>query len=63
MPTVQIYNDSFSIPAETNMLTVSAGMTLQYGQFEKRLTRQKEIQRGTWANPICRKNTRNIQSE
>ncbi|MHC4881481.1 MAG: PA14 domain-containing protein [Planctomycetota bacterium] len=63
MPTVMTYNDIFTIPAETDMLTVSAGMTLQYGQFEKRLTRQKEIQRGTWANPICRKNTRNIQSE
>ncbi|MHC5183825.1 MAG: hypothetical protein ACYSPI_06075, partial [Planctomycetota bacterium] len=60
MPDVPTYNDSFSIPAEPNMLTVSAGMTIQYGQFEKRLTRQKEIQRGTWANPICRKNIRNI---
>jgi hypothetical protein len=60
MPAVPTYNDSFSIPAEADMLTVSAGMTIQYGQFEKRLTRQKEIQRGTWANPICRKNIRNI---
>ncbi|MHC4962146.1 MAG: hypothetical protein ACYTGA_08500 [Planctomycetota bacterium] len=60
---IWIFNDSFSIPAEVDMLTVSAGMTIQYGQFEKRLTRQKEIQRGTWANPICRKNTRNIPPE
>jgi hypothetical protein len=44
-------------------LTVSAGMTIQYGQFEKRLYRQKEIQRGTWANPICRKSTRNLPTE
>ncbi|MHC5173844.1 MAG: PA14 domain-containing protein, partial [Planctomycetota bacterium] len=62
-PYIWIFNDSFSIPAEVDMLTVSAGMTIQYGQFEKRLTRQKEIQRGTWANPICRKNTRNIPPE
>ena len=60
MPAAMTFNDTFSIPAETDMLTVSAGMTIQYGQFEKRLTRQKEIQRGSWANPICRKNARNI---
>ena len=63
MPSVMTFNDSFSIPGDVDMLTVSAGLTMQYGQFEKHLTRQKEIQRGIWANPICRKNARNIPSE
>ena len=62
-PDVWTFSDTFSIPVDCNILTVSAGMTIQYGQFEKRLTCQKEIQRGTWANPICRKDTRNLPSE
>jgi hypothetical protein len=55
----QTINDSFSIPAETEVLTVSAGLTIQFGQFEKRLYRQKVIQRGTWANPICHPEMKN----
>ncbi|MBN1765316.1 MAG: hypothetical protein JW860_08680 [Sedimentisphaerales bacterium] len=59
----QTIYDSFSIPAEAELLTISAGLTIQYGQFEKRLYQQKIIQRGTWANPICRQSVRNIQAE
>lgn len=59
MPSILTYNDSFSIPAGTDVLTVSAGLTIQYGQFEKRLYHQKVIQRGTWANPICLSDTKN----
>jgi hypothetical protein len=50
----QTINDNYSIPAGTEVLTVSAGLTIQYGQFEKRIYRQKFIQKGSWANPICR---------
>jgi len=55
----QTINDNYSIPAGTEVLTVSAGLTIQYGQFEKRIYRQKFIQKAAWANPICRKELRN----
>ncbi|MGA2916275.1 MAG: PA14 domain-containing protein [Sedimentisphaerales bacterium] len=47
------FSDSYSIPPESVMLTVSAGVTIKYGEFEKRLYALKMIQRGNWANPIC----------
>jgi hypothetical protein len=47
------FSDSYSIPPQAVMLTVSAGLTIKYGEFEKRLYAVKMIQRGNWANPIC----------
>ncbi|MCK5473586.1 MAG: hypothetical protein KAI59_06095 [Planctomycetes bacterium] len=55
----QTISDSYTVSSSTNVLTVSAGFTIEYGQFEKRLYRQKIIQRGDWANPLCRKEIRN----
>jgi len=38
---------------QSEFLTISAGLSVQYNDFEKRITAQKILQRGTWANPIC----------
>lgn len=37
----------------SEFLTISAGLTVKYNDFEKRITAQKILQRGDWANPIC----------
>jgi hypothetical protein len=55
----QIINHNFTIPSDADILTVSAAMTIKYGNFEKRLYRQKIIQRGSWANPICHQSMKN----
>lgn len=55
--TANIY-DSYTVPSQSKILSISAGITIQYGQFEKRLYDIEVIQRGNWANPICHREIR-----
>ncbi len=52
------FADSYTVPSQTVILTVSAGFTIQYGEFEKRIYALETIQKGSWANPICHRSTR-----
>jgi exo-beta-1,3-glucanase (GH17 family) len=47
------YLDNFSIPAGTQVATFGAGFTIRFGQFKKRITQQKIVLNGDWANPIA----------
>ncbi|GAG47266.1 unnamed protein product, partial [marine sediment metagenome] len=51
----EVITTGYTFPPETKILSVSAGVTVKYGDFEKRLYTLKTIQRGSWANPICHK--------
>jgi hypothetical protein len=52
------FSDSYSVSSQSKVLSISAGITIQYGQFEKRLYDVEIIQRGDWANPICHRDMR-----
>jgi len=44
--------DNFDIPLDTKVATFGAGFTIQYGTFKKRITAQKILTKGSWADPI-----------
>ena len=48
-----LYGLDINAQYPSEILTISAGLTVQYNAFEKRITAQKILQRGNWANPIC----------
>ncbi|MBA7688241.1 hypothetical protein ES703_96720 [subsurface metagenome] len=54
----EVITTGYAFPPETKILSVSAGITIKYGEFEKRLYVLKTIQRGNWANPICHREIR-----
>jgi len=50
--------DSYTVSAQTKVVSLSAGITIQYGIFEKRLYDIEFVQRGNWANPISHRSVR-----
>lgn len=48
----QMFQDSFSIPDESPLLGLSAGVDIRYGKFVKTIYDSKIIYRGNWADPI-----------
>jgi hypothetical protein len=53
------FTDSFALPEDCLVLTVSAGVDVKYGKFVKRIHRQKLLYRGDWADPV-RVDRRNV---
>ncbi|MBN1154369.1 T9SS type A sorting domain-containing protein [candidate division KSB1 bacterium] len=47
------YIDCFDIPLETKVATFGAGFTIEYGKFKKRISNQKILMLGDWADPIA----------
>lgn len=47
------YLDYFDIPQETKVATFGAGFTINYGKFKKRISNQKILIYGDWADPIA----------
>ncbi|MBU0560342.1 MAG: T9SS type A sorting domain-containing protein [Bacteroidetes bacterium] len=47
------YIDYFDIPQDTKVATFAAGFTINYGKFNKRISNQKILLYGDWANPIA----------
>ena len=54
----ETFSDSFEFPKETVIFSVSAGITVQYGKFEKRISDQQIIQKGNWATPFAHDSVR-----
>jgi hypothetical protein len=48
-----VYDLDINAAYQSEILTISAGLTVQYNAYERRITAQKILQRGDWANPIC----------
>ena len=48
----QAFQDSFSIPDESPLLGLAAGVDVRYGKFTRTICDQKIIYRGDWADPI-----------
>jgi hypothetical protein len=46
------FSDSYEIPAECYVLTISAGMDIRFGKFVKRLHHEQILYRGDWADAI-----------
>ncbi|MCX6150588.1 MAG: T9SS type A sorting domain-containing protein [Ignavibacteriales bacterium] len=46
------FSDNFDIPLNTKVATFGTGFTIQYGTFQKRITAQKILTQGSWADPI-----------
>ncbi len=47
------YLDYFDIPQDTKVATFAAGFTINYGKFKNRISNQKILLYGDWANPIA----------
>jgi len=45
-------SDSYKAPAESLVMNVAGGIDVKYGKFVKRISDQKLIYRGNWADPI-----------
>lgn len=51
-------SDSYTVSGSTKVISLSAGITIQHGDFEKTLYDIIFIQRGNWANPISHRELR-----
>lgn len=51
------FTDNFNITNETMVVTLGAGLTIQFGAFQRRITAQKILYRGDWAASIAAENT------
>ncbi len=45
--------ESFDIPADARVATFGAGFTIRYGKFSKKITTEKILIGGNWADPIA----------
>jgi hypothetical protein len=46
------FTDSYEIPQDCQVLTVSAGIDIRFGKFVKRIHREQILYRGNWADAI-----------
>jgi len=47
------FDSYFNVPPNTKVATFGVGFTIEYGQFKKRISNQKILICGDWANPIA----------
>ncbi len=47
------FTDNFYIPGISRVVTFGAGFTIKYGNFSKRISAEKIVLIGDWANPIA----------